>query len=239
MPRIDGIYSAPAGTRGAPDDLIESARYNAFTDDLAADLSAPLPTSVGGTGASNVSNALPSIGGLSIFAIQSMFGGSVFFFARANPPDGWLICDGRAVSRAQHQALFSRIGTRWGAGDGATTFNLPDIRGEFIRGADLGRGIDPDRQIGSPQGDQNLEHDHDGTAVSAGAHNHGVVRTALVTNGILIVANQFTGTVPGFSQGLTNRTTGAAPAHTHTVTINQTGTENRPRNVALLACIKT
>lgn len=239
MPRIDGIYTAPAGTLGQPDELIESARYNAFIDDLAADLSAPLPVSVGGTGASNVANALPSIGGLSIFAIQAMFAGSVFFFARLNPPEGWLICDGRAVSRSQHQMLFSRIGTRWGAGDGITTFNLPNIRGEFIRGADLGRGVDPARQIGSWQGDQNLEHDHDGAAASAGGHNHATVRTALVTAGTLIVANQFTGTIPSYNQTLASSNTGVVGPHTHTVTINMTGTENRPRNVALLACIKT
>lgn len=239
MPRVDNVYSVPPGTHGAPDEIVESARYNAFTDDLAADLSAPLPISVGGTGASNVANALPSIGGLSIFAIQAMFCGSVFFFARQNPPDGWLICDGQAVSRAQYQPLFARISTRWGAGDGATTFNLPDIRGEFIRGADLGRGVDPDRQVGSPQSDQNLAHDHDGTAASAGGHNHGILRTALVTNGILIVANQFSGQTQNYNQTLASNNTGAVGPHTHTVTINMAGSENRPRNVALLACIKT
>jgi len=55
----------------------------------------------------------------------------------------WLFCDGRAVSRATYQALFAVIKTSWGSGDGTTTFNLPDLRGSFVRGVDDGTGRDP------------------------------------------------------------------------------------------------
>ena len=61
--------------------------------------------------------------------------GCVLPFAGTNPPSGWLICDGRAVSRAVYPALYSAVGTSHGSGDGTTTFNLPDYRGQFMRGA--------------------------------------------------------------------------------------------------------
>lgn len=59
-----------------------------------------------------------------------------------NPPPGWLLCDGSAVSREQYSALFAAIGTSCGEGDGQTTFNLPDYRGSFLRGVDGGTGRD-------------------------------------------------------------------------------------------------
>lgn len=68
-------------------------------------------------------------------------------------PAGWLIANGAAVSRTTYATLFAAIGTIHGPGDGATTFNLPDKRGEFTRGLDLGRGVDVGRVQGSAQGD--------------------------------------------------------------------------------------
>lgn len=69
--------------------------------------------------------------------------GSIALFAGAELPEGYLLCDGAALSREVYAELFSAIGTTWGEGDGSTTFNLPDLRGKFIRGnggdsADLG-----------------------------------------------------------------------------------------------------
>ncbi|WP_256843203.1 tail fiber protein, partial [Rodentibacter rarus] len=74
--------------------------------------------------------------------------GEVAFFARANPPNGWLKANGAAVSRTTYSALFAAIGTTFGAGDGHSTFNLPDLRGEFIRGLDEGRRVDNGRRLG-------------------------------------------------------------------------------------------
>lgn len=65
----------------------------------------------------------------------------------------FLYADGRAVSRTQHPELFAAYGTIHGAGDGASTFNLPDLRGVFVRGLDEGRGLDPGRSLGGFQGD--------------------------------------------------------------------------------------
>jgi phage-related tail fiber protein len=77
--------------------------------------------------------------------------GEVFYTARSTAPSGSLKANGAAVSRTAYAALFAAIGTTFGAGDGVNTFNLPDLRGEFIRGLDDGRGVDPDRVLGSSQ----------------------------------------------------------------------------------------
>jgi microcystin-dependent protein len=61
--------------------------------------------------------------------------GVVLPFAGAAAPDGWLLCDGSAISRTTYARLFATIGTSFGVGDGSTTFNLPNTQGVFIRGA--------------------------------------------------------------------------------------------------------
>jgi hypothetical protein len=65
--------------------------------------------------------------------------GAVHSYVGKTDPPGWLLCDGRAVSRAEYKELFELVGTFYGDGDGLTTFNIPDYRGMFLRGAD-----DPD-----------------------------------------------------------------------------------------------
>ena len=84
----------------------------------------------------------------------------------------YLICDGRAVSRSEYADLFAVIGTTWGIGNGATTFNLPDMRGVVPRGFDNGRGFDPGRAFASTQADEIKAHSHSGSAASNGAHTH-------------------------------------------------------------------
>ena len=61
--------------------------------------------------------------------------GTMQMFAGNTIPAGWLLCDGSAVSRTDYAKLFSAIGTTWGAGDGSTTFNLPNAIGRFAEGA--------------------------------------------------------------------------------------------------------
>lgn len=80
-----------------------------------------------------------------------MASGIVLPFAGATAPTGWLLCQGQAVSRTTYAALFAVIGATYGAGDGTTTFNVPDMRGEFPRGLDAGRNVDPGRTLGSWQ----------------------------------------------------------------------------------------
>jgi hypothetical protein len=67
-----------------------------------------------------------------------------FMGAAENIPEGWLLCDGREISRSNYPNLYVAIGTAWGYGDNATTFNLPDLRGVFERGVSGTSGKDTD-----------------------------------------------------------------------------------------------
>ena len=73
--------------------------------------------------------------------------GMIAFFDLTDIPDGWLLCDGSAVSRTTYANLFAKIGTRHGAGDGSTTFNLPDMDARFLEGTtdtgQVGKNVEP------------------------------------------------------------------------------------------------
>ena len=133
--------------------------------------------------------------------------GTVLYFAGQTAPAGWLKANGAAVSRTAYAALFAAIGTTYGVGDGRSTFNLPDLRGEFIRSWDDGRAIDINRALGSWQADEFRSHSH-GIGVNRQADND---------------RGSNSSTVSVDTDGQTD------PAG---------GIETRPRNIALLACIK-
>lgn len=212
--------------------------------------------------------------------------GMVAHFARNTAPTGWLKANGAAVSRSTYATLFSAIGTTFGNGNGSTTFNLPDLRGEFLRGWDDGRAIDQGRTFGSVQSSAIEAHGHAATAASAGAHSHsgttnsagqhnhtGSANSAGAHTHVQRLADDFPefgqGTILGPDRALGNGAQNAqiatasagahshslsinsagahshslnitsAGAHTHAITVGATGgAETRPRNVALLACIK-
>ncbi len=98
--------------------------------------------------------------------------GMVAPFAMNATPPGWLKCNGTQVSRTKFAKLFAAIGTAYGAGDGASTFNLPDLRGRFVRGWNDGAALDSGRAIGSVQDWQNGSHIHGASAAAAGHHEH-------------------------------------------------------------------
>lgn len=192
--------------------------------------------------------------------------GQVAHFARTSPPAGWLKCNGAAVSRTTYARLFAAIGTTFGAGDGSTTFNLPDARGEFLRGLDDGRGVDAGRALGSAQAGDNAAHTHAGSSGSAGGHGHTgstdwtgshnhangaythLLRAPYAGS---LTGNDTSGSgseqAVGAGDGAAmadagshshSVTVGSAGDHSHAVTINSSGSEARPRNLALLVCIK-
>jgi len=157
--------------------------------------------------------------------------GAVMAFAMTTAPTGWLEANGAAVSRTDYAALFAIIGTTYGAGDGTTTFNLPDLRGEFLRGWDNGRGADPGRVLGTAQADSLGSHDHTGSTSSSGAHSHTI---PIAGSGGSAIYPSVTGAVSD-----TPKVTSTAGAHNHVFTTDSTGgTETRPRNVAILFAIK-
>ena len=73
--------------------------------------------------------------------ISQGMAGMIQMFAGSTAPSGWLLCQGQAVSRTTYAKLYSVIGTKWGSGDGSTTFNLPDLRGRAPIGAGTGTGL--------------------------------------------------------------------------------------------------
>jgi microcystin-dependent protein len=101
--------------------------------------------------------------------------GMVMFYAGKTAPDGWLYCNGQAVNRATYAKLFALIGTMYGAGDGSTTFNLPDCRGQFIRCTVTGtnnNAVGPARNVGSWQDQAFYSHNHGGGTDAQGSHAH-------------------------------------------------------------------
>jgi phage-related tail fiber protein len=88
--------------------------------------------------------------------------GLIEIFPMVAIPPRRLKCNGAAVSRTAYAELFAAIGTTYGEGDGSLTFNIPDLRGEFVRGWDDGRGVDAGRTLGSAQADSVRSHTHTG-----------------------------------------------------------------------------
>ncbi|NUA26099.1 phage tail protein [Cupriavidus basilensis] len=182
-------------------------------------------------------NAWVTIGLLGVPAFGHVSPGAVLFHSKAAPPNGYLKANGAAVSRTTFQDLFAEIGTTFGAGDGSTTFNLPELRGEFLRGWDDGRGADVGRAFGSWQDMQLRDHNHltpfamDGSAIYA-IYN-GVAGMTPLYNTVTLSGTFRSAPVGGVSGGLIGTAlTGGVYSFTGS------GSEIRPRNVGLLACIK-
>jgi phage-related tail fiber protein len=156
--------------------------------------------------------------------------GQVATFAMSTAPSGWLKANGATVSRTTYAALFTAIGTTFGAGDGSTTFALPDLRGEFIRGWDDGRGVDSGRVFGTAQLDQMQKLTGKTKFTLGSLGGFGGAFTGVDTLG-------GTGGAFGnvYSYGSTLFDSSGSPDARVSST---TSGETRARNVALLACIK-
>jgi len=217
---------------------------------VASDVTLTLPSNDG-----NANDVLQSdgSGNLSFTALpQAVPSGTVHLFATTTAPTGYLECDGSAVSRTTYADLFAIIGTTWGAGNGSSTFNLPDLRGEFVRGWDNGKGTDSSRSFASSQTDSNKEHNHTATSttsISPSDHNHvfpGDDQLGGQANGQGGWTNRSTGTFSYDARSSTSgngviyRTSDATlTASTSTSIANDGGSEARPRNIAMMYVIKT
>ena len=182
---------------------------------VASNLTLTLPAADGSSGQALTTNgsgalAFATIGGVPI--------GAVFHFAANTAPTGFLKANGAAVSRTTYAALFAITGTTYGAGDGSTTFNLPDLRGEFIRGWADDRAVDTGRAFGSAQ--------TDGIRASTVA---GIART-------FYSGQSATGEF-SWAGGAGELANNAAQGGDYQINLGS-APDTRPRNVALLACIK-
>lgn len=172
-------------------------------------------------------------------AVQEMLAGTIVLTGQSTALEGTLKANGAAVSRSTYSRLFDRIGVAFGNGNGTTTFNLPDLRGEFIRGWDDSRGVDTGRALGSKQAAAVEAHTHKVnpplTNTASDTHAHGINTTTSNSGGGPRLER--TGSE---SPSVVNT---ASDTHFHSVDIPEFnsgsygGTETRPQNVALLACI--
>jgi hypothetical protein len=149
--------------------------------------------------------------------------GAIMAFGGSTIPAGWVICDGAAISRTGTNAsLFAAIGTAWGAGNGTTTFNVPDMRGMFLRGVASGSANDPDRAGRTASNTGGNTGDNVGTRQTDEfeIHNHTISNLGSTTLGGLGLGTVYT--------------------QSGTTTSNSTGgsTETRPKNVYVYYIIK-
>lgn len=242
---VTGKVSA-TGTATGPNDLPNKS----FVDSA---------ISVVSTAALNAQNAANNA---QTTADQAAHPGFVSYTAAATAPAGWLKANGAVVSRTTYAALFAAIGTTYGAGDGSTTFKLPDYRGYFLRALDDGRGIDTGRVLGSTQTSQNLSHNHGGatgtqsadhihygTTDSANAnHTHSVPIVSGISGGVAGIDNSVykaNGTLQNWvaTAGISSNhqhgfaTGGVSANHAHGIP-SAGGTEARPVNIAVTVLIK-
>ena len=144
--------------------------------------------------------------------------GSIIYYPSSSPPDGYLKANGASLNTSTYSDLFSVFGYTFG-GSGSS-FNLPDLRGEFIRGWDDGRGVDSGRGVGSFQQDIFKRHRH--------YHNQERLAAFPPNESPRYYWNTSANYVnPGFTQTGYTGYEGSI-----------SDTETRPRNVALLVCIK-
>ena len=169
--------------------------------------------------------------------------GSIFWFGSTTVPTGYLECNGAAVSRTTYAQLFSAIGTTHGSGNGSSTFNVPNCRGEFIRGWDNGRGVDSGRGLGSSQGDSTARPNSNFTTNEPGTHRHNYTdddhqgnASSLASWGVSRSSSMGGGgsTGAGTQHGWIS---GASGNHSHSIT-GGGDSETRGRNIALMAVIK-
>jgi microcystin-dependent protein len=169
--------------------------------------------------------------------------GTIVAFMGWTPPPGWLLCNGAPVSRTTYAELFKVILTSSGAGDGSNTFNLPDLRGKFLRGVDYDAGFDPDAgsrvalypggatgsNLGSYQSDAIQTHRHtegSNTPSNSGTSMHGTYRSA-------------TGTVVyGASHAVNFPSLTSTPLMQDGVPAPRVSQETRPKNILVNYIIK-
>lgn len=181
--------------------------------------------------------------------------GSIFPFAGNNQPEGYLFCNGNPISRSSYNRLFQTIGTLYGSGDGNTTFNLPDFRGRTPIGTGNGSGLS-NRILSDVGGeethsltvDEMPSHNHTASSSTEGDHTHTindpghshtvinqVQKTGANTPAALDSSPNEIDNVSLASSGTGNATTGitinTTGAHSHTITVNNTGNNQSHNNM--------
>lgn len=213
--------------RKAATQLAVKAYLDAATGAIATDYTTKLATLTGLIGEQGFVET-------PVGAIQPWAGGTSL-------PASYLLCDGSTVNRADYPDLFARLGTRWGSGNGSTTFHLPDFRGLFMRGRDIGIGRD------TGAGSRTALHSGGAASDNVGsfqdnafeAHTHGVTDPGHVHTSV----NGHTRTIQQGGGTATSLVDGTPPANTANNTTgislaNAGGSETRPKNASVDFIIK-
>lgn len=224
-----GVFSAKSGIDLQFKSLVAGTGISLSTDSTTVTItgSSTVSTFIGDAGSGGDSGLVPAPAAGDDYKYLKGNGawgsgfriGEIIMWPLATAPAGTLECDGTAVSRSTYAALFAVIGTTYGVGDSSTTFNLPDYRGEFLRGWAHGSTNDPDRASRTSRGDGTTG-DNIGTKQAGGVEAH--THTVSISN-------------------VTTTTTGGASgrmAQGGSINTGSTGgNETRPRNVNIMFCI--
>ena len=199
MPRdSSAVYSLPNGYLATTGETVLASQHNTPLEDVAQALTGSLPRNgtgamqaalpMGGFRITNLGSGSASTDATSLTQVEALIAAAVVLasppgklaaYAGPTAPTGWLLCYGQAVSRETYSALFAAIGTTWGAGDGSTTFNVPDFKGRTPFGKDdmggsaagrlttAGSGVDG-ATLGAVGGSQS----HTLTTAELAAHTH-------------------------------------------------------------------
>jgi hypothetical protein len=158
--------------------------------------------------------------------------GTIIPYSKDTAPPGYILLNGSNLNRTTHARLFALWGTMYGVGDGSTTFGIPDLRGQFLRGIDSGAGVDPDASTRTDRGD--------GTT----GDNVGTKQTDLLNKQSLprYVAESSAG--GGYTRTDLLRSSGSQPGRTATTYfdtnsfLSPPGDETRPINTYVNYCAK-
>lgn len=212
-----GVYTLPSGYYVEVGDTAEPSQHNPPLEDIAAALTNRIHADgrTAWTGDQNANghkitdlaegtnpNDAVRVAQLSNMGIPV---GVWLPYGGSTAPDGWILCDGRAISRSEFAALYAVIGTTFGIGNGSTTFNVPDMRGRVPAGADAmggnaasrltSTGLGTSATLGASGGGQTHtlttaqipSHNHASGSLatsSAGSHKHGApMRTESLITG--------------------------------------------------------
>lgn len=155
-----------------------------------------------------------------------------------NIPEGWLLCDGSEVSRSAYPNLYQAIGVCWGEGDANTTFNIPDLRGMFLRGVSGSSSNDPDADTRTL-----LSNKGGNSGNKVGSYQADAIRNITGTfKGNYLCATGSSGTgafkaISGTVSAMGQYTTGAGIGFDASLVV-PTGSDNRPKNVYVTYIIK-
>jgi hypothetical protein len=182
--------------------------------------------------------------------------GSISAYGGSSAPDGWLVCDGSSVLKTSYSELYGIIGTSYGSVD-ATHFNLPDLRGKFVRGVDSGAGNDPDAasrvacntggntgdSVGSCQSDANKSHGHDFDLLDWDFDGHSGTTGILgfgSSSAVTSYGRNFITGVNIFSSSDGNKPVygGVNNWNPHISIADDGGNDSRPENVSVVYIIK-